>query len=143
MLLILPLRVYVSKKKVFTLNLNEYRNAHFSVLAAAKTNYSAIVMDLVQKARRRQKTKRRYKKARLHFVYYHGSAGAIDVSNPCSIIDKFATDALVKAQLLSDDNVGVIDRVNYAFGGIDRDNPRCELTVEEVFDDRDISDADS
>ena len=51
------------------------------------------------------------------------------MSNPCSIIDKFTCDALVKAGVLEDDSSKQIKKVIYKYGGIDKDNPRCELEI--------------
>ena len=51
------------------------------------------------------------------------------MSNPCSIIDKFTCDALVKAGVLEDDSSKQIKQIIYKYGGIDKDNPRCELEI--------------
>ena len=50
-------------------------------------------------------------------------------TNPCSIIDKFTCDALVKAEIIEDDSFKQIKKVSYIFGGVDKHNPRCELTI--------------
>jgi hypothetical protein len=65
----------------------------------------------------------------LTYTYYAKSKRRIDVSNPCSIIDKFACDALVKAEILEDDSFKQIKEVVYRFGGVDKENPRCELVI--------------
>ena len=126
MMLNLPLSVPV-KGETFTLNLNKYRNAHFRVLAAAKENYTAIVTDLVQ-----LQPRCRFEKAELEYVYFHPSNRRVDVSNPCSVIDKFTCDALVKCGVISDDNCLIIPTIRYSFGGVDKNNPRCELLIKEM-----------
>lgn len=65
----------------------------------------------------------------LTYTYYAKTKRRLDVSNPCSIIDKFTCDALVKANVLKDDSFKQIKEVIYKFGGIDKDNPRCELVI--------------
>ena len=65
----------------------------------------------------------------LTYTYYARSKRRLDVSNPCSIIDKFACDALVKADILEDDSFNQIKQVVYKFGGVDKNNPRCELVI--------------
>ena len=116
----LPLDVYYSKKKKFILNLNNYRNAHYRVLALAKKIYSE---DLVTKI---QDLPRFSDPVRLTYIYYARSNRRLDISNPCSVIDKFACDALVKARIIEDDNFNQIKEVVYKFGGVDKDDPRCE-----------------
>jgi hypothetical protein len=43
LILNLPLRVPVSKKRDFAINLNEYRNAHFLVLNKAKIVFKSLI----------------------------------------------------------------------------------------------------
>ena len=127
MLILLPLRVQIGRNEDFILNLNNYRNAHYRVLSKAKTNYTADILWRLQ-----GKAKLHFKRARLDYVYYHGSKHGVDVSNPCSIIDKFTCDALVKHGVFTDDTADIVCGVSYSFGGIDKANPRCELTITAV-----------
>ena len=94
----LPLDVYYSKKKKFILNLNNYRNAHYRVLSTAKKIYSE---DLVEKI---QDLPKFSEPVRLTYTYYARSNRRLDISNPCSVIDKFACDDLVKAGIIQDDD---------------------------------------
>jgi|TARA_R100000081_G_C4806459_1_gene167870 Holliday junction resolvase RusA-like endonuclease len=125
MMIELPLDVYYSKNKKFILNLNNYRNAHYRVLANAKKIYSENLVDRISYPM--------YEKpVRLVYTYYAKTKRRLDVSNPCSIIDKFTCDALVKAKVLEDDSFEQIKEVIYKFGGIDKDRPRCVLEIEEM-----------
>jgi Holliday junction resolvase RusA-like endonuclease len=125
MIIELPLDVYYSKNKKFILNLNNYRNAHYRVLANAKKIYSENLVDRISYPM--------YEKpVRLVYTYYAKTKRRLDVSNPCSIIDKFTCDALVKAKVLEDDSFEQIKEVIYKFGGIDKDRPRCVLEIEEM-----------
>lgn len=45
--------------------------------------------------------------------------------------DKYATDAIVEYGLISDDNVKVLKKVTYLFGGFS-DDPRAEVTMREM-----------
>tara|TARA_R100000541_G_scaffold56081_1_gene65309 strand:- start:448 stop:696 length:249 start_codon:yes stop_codon:yes gene_type:complete len=65
----------------------------------------------------------------LTYTYYAKTKRRIDISNPCSIIDKFTCDALVKAGILKDDSFKQVNKVVYKFGGLDKENPRCELLI--------------
>tara|TARA_R100000458_G_C8259183_1_gene234859 strand:+ start:1175 stop:1555 length:381 start_codon:yes stop_codon:yes gene_type:complete len=122
--IILPLDVYYSKKKKFILNLNNYRNAHYRVLALAKKIYSENLVTKIQDLPKFTEP------VKLTYTYYARSNRRLDISNPCSVIDKFACDALVKAQIIEDDNFNQIKEVIYKFGGVDKDDPRCELVID-------------
>ena len=119
----LPLEVYYSKKKKFILNLNNYRNAHYRVLSISKRLYSE---NLVPRLKGFDSFT---EPVSLTYTYYARSNRRLDISNPCSIIDKFACDALVKAEILEDDSFKQIKEVVYKFGGVEKDNPRCELVI--------------
>lgn len=120
----LPLRIDYGKKKVseFILNLNHYRNAHQRVLAAAKVAYTEAILPLVQHLPV-------FSTVRLVYTLYVKNAQLCDTSNPCSIIDKFFSDALVDAKKIEDDNYTIVEGVDYRFGGIDRENPRCVVSI--------------
>ena len=119
----LPIEVYYSKKKKFILNLNNYRNAHYRVLSIAKKLYTDNLIPRLEDFDSFSEP------VTLTYTYYAKSKRRIDVSNPCSIIDKFACDALVKAEILEDDSFKQIKEVVYRFGGVDKENPRCELVI--------------
>ena len=119
----LPLEVYYSKKKKFILNLNNYRNAHYRVLSTSKRLYSEQLVERIKDCPRFTEP------VKLAFTYYARSNRRLDISNPCSIIDKFTCDALVKAEILEDDSFEQIKEVVYKFGGVDKDNPRCVLEL--------------
>ena len=122
----LPLEVYYSKKKKFILNLNNYRNAHYRVLSISKRLYSENLVP------RLKGFDRFTEPVSLTYTYYARSNRRLDISNPCSIIDKFACDALVKAEILEDDSFKQIKEVVYKFGGVEKDNPRCELVISRI-----------
>ena len=119
----LQLEVHYSKKKKFILNLNNYRNAHYRVLSISKSLYSDNLVP------RLKDFDRFTEPVSLTYTYYARSNRRLDISNPCSIIDKFTCDALVKAEILEDDSFNQIKEVVYKFGGVEKDNPRCELVI--------------
>ncbi len=127
--LILPLEVFYSKKKKFILNLNNYRNAHYRVLSIAKKTYSDDRVEMIEKW---DDIPRFDNPVDLEYVYYAKSNRRVDVSNPCSIIDKFTCDALVRVGILEDDSSKQIKSITYVYGGVDKENPRCRLTIKEV-----------
>ena len=123
MLVILPLSVKQSKKKNFILNLNNYRNAHHCILSNTKLNYKELILPLIPHGYHFDKP------VKFTYTYFHGNKRRVDVSNPCSIIDKFVSDVLVDRGVLPDDNTDHLKRVEYVWGGVDKDNPRCELEI--------------
>jgi|TARA_R100001082_G_C4351920_1_gene154938 Holliday junction resolvase RusA-like endonuclease len=127
--LILPLEVFYSKKKKFILNLNNYRNAHYRVLSIAKKTYSDDLVEMIEKW---DDIPRFDNPVDLEYVYYAKSNRRVDVSNPCSIIDKFTCDALVRVGILEDDSSKQIKSITYVYGGVDKENPRCRLTIKEI-----------
>jgi len=121
----LPLEVYYTKNKKFILNLNNYRNAHYRILSNAKKIYADNLVARISHPKYKEPVV-------LTYTYYAKSKKRLDVSNPCSIIDKFTCDALVKAGVLEDDSSKQIKQVIYKYGGIDKDNPRCELVIKKI-----------
>ena len=119
----LPLKVDVSKKSSFSLNLNQYRNAHYHVLNTAKVNYSELVKKRIAHIPQ-------LKACTLKYVLYLPTNRRVDISNVCSVIDKFFCDAFVEAGKLKDDSYDFLKEVTYCFGGIDKANPRVEVLIE-------------
>jgi len=68
---------------------------------------------------------------RIHITYtvYPKTRRLCDVSNVCSIHDKFFCDALVELGKLSDDNYKYLPEVVYRFGSVDKDNPRVDILI--------------
>lgn len=120
-----PLSVEITKKKRFTLNLNNYRNASYFLLNIAKKNYKQAVLPQLKQLPH-------FNKIKLTYVFYPNSRRRYDISNVCSIVDKFFSDALVESGHLDDDNYNYLPDVLYCFGSIDKDNPRVEILIEEL-----------
>lgn len=125
----LPLHTNTTKSKTkkgkFILNLNNYRNCHFTRLNAVKIAYKNDIKGFFPAGLK-------YKKVKLIYTLYRATERLCDVSNVCSIIDKFACDVLVSLDIIEDDNFNIVKEVVYKFGGIDKSNPRCELEILEI-----------
>lgn len=115
--LISPLRT-----KEMVLNLNQYRNAHYFKLNNSKTSYKAIMKTQIEQLPV-------FNKVSITYTVFFGSKRKTDISNVCSIVDKYFCDALVELGKLPDDNYDCIKEVIYKFGGIDKNNPRVEITL--------------
>ena len=99
---IIPARLQVGKK-VFALNLNGYRNAHFQTLNNAKKNFKVLLYNTYPEILliRAQSVIVQYK------ITPHNNR-LFDTQNIVSIVDKFFLDALVEAGTIPDDNYKVV-----------------------------------
>lgn len=110
------------KDKKFILNLNNYRNAHHRILSLAKVAYSNLIKSLVPEGIQ-------VDRCRLRYIYYPKTRRRYDVSNPCSVIDKFVCDTLTELGVWPDDSSEFVRGVAYIPGEVDKENPRCELEI--------------
>ena len=130
----LPLTVTLPRKtkadKVFILNLNNYRNTHHMTLNQAKVKYKELIYELML-TRSGKYVAPILPPPPYLFTYtiFPGSMRTFDVNNVCSIIDKFAADALQELGIIKNDNFKFIPESVFKFGSVDKDNPRCELVV--------------
>lgn len=118
----LPLSIQQSKTKVFQLNLNIYRNAHYQTLNKVKVNFQEQVAPLLKNLPPLQQVS-------LSYELYPQSHRLCDVANICSVVDKFFSDALVNLGYIADDNYQHVLGVQYLFGSVDSKNPRVEVTI--------------
>ena len=133
--LTLPLYVMLPRKtmkdKRHTLNMNVHNGTCYIVRNQAKGIYHKIVKNILG-----DNSIRFNGKIQLEYIYFHGSKRKVDTNNPCSIIDKYTCDALVELGVFEDDNSSILKRTVFEWGGVDKDNPRCELTIKEFKDEK-------
>ncbi|MFA5340284.1 MAG: hypothetical protein WC332_00765 [Clostridia bacterium] len=135
MKIILPLSVTIPRKtkedRIWILNLNNYRNTHHMTLNQSKVLWKEIVNQAIPSIPIIERPE-----APFLFTYtiYASSNRKFDLANVCSIIQKFTDDALIDFGVISDDSYKVIPAIDYRFGGVDKDNPRCELTIRDLGD---------
>jgi len=135
MILKLPLKINAAKHyhapKMFSMNLNQYRNTDYKSLNIAKFNYTNRVHDIVL-ANYGVKHPT-FTKAKLIYTLYRKDKRLCDVANICSVVDKFACDALVKLLVLPEDNYNHVVRVCYNWGGfVKGEDSYVELKIIEV-----------
>lgn len=122
---IAPLRVNKTKNKLFSLNLNGYRNEHHHMLNNAKAEFKRVMTDQIKELPF-------FNKVHLTYVYYPKTRHLSDIGNVCSIVDKFFADALVELGKLPDDNYLYVPEIHFRMGCIDSLNPRVEIFIEEI-----------
>lgn len=120
-----PISVPVSKKKHFYLNLNQYRNAHFHVLSKAKNVFHDIV-----KPKLRHLPK--FERVCLTYTLFTRTEQLCDIANICCIVDKFFSDTLVSCGVIEDDNRKIVFSVVHNWGGVDKLDPRVEVSIAPV-----------
>ena len=126
MLISLPYFVLTGKKdKRFYVNLNIYRNAHHFTLNSAKVTFKEIIQDQIDRLPMLNRIK-------LHYRVFTPTNRKIDTMNVGSIADKFFCDALVESGKILDDDYNFVVYNGFEFGGIDKENPRVEVLIEET-----------
>lgn len=121
----LPFPQIKKKNKIGNLGINEYRNAYYRTLNEAKSNYAQICM-LKLREHRRKKMER----VKVTYLMHSKTKHRRDLSNFCSVVDKFFSDALVSAGIIKDDDVTTVVAVDYRFGGYGED--KFVVVIEEV-----------
>ena len=121
----LPIDIKIGRKNC-ALNLNFYRNAHYQTLNKMKVEFSKVIEPELDKLPS-------FKSVDLTYTLYPKTKRLCDISNVCSIVDKFFCDALVNKGKLPDDNYQYIKDIKYTFGSIDKDNPRVTVKIKEVL----------
>lgn len=120
-----------NKDKVFILNLNNYRNTFFRTLNTAKIKYKQTIVSQIE-------NKPRYEKAGIIYKVYKGDSRRYDIGNILSVQQKFFEDALVECGKLPDDKAQLLPLVLFCNGGIDREEPRVDITIYNLMDELDV-----
>lgn len=125
---IAPLFITLGKKKPknYWINTNNYRNWHPIVSNNIKIAFKAA-LDLSHLQPVPAPITLQYK-------FYYPDLSKRDIGNSLAIIDKFTADALTAAEIITDDNYTVVTNIIGLFGGIDKENPRCEVTIYQTKD---------
>ena len=123
--IIAPLKVKQTKKKSFILNLNVYRNAHYHTLNNTKKEYKKMVESQIKGLPMIDVP------VVITYKLFPPTRRRMDLSNVLAIHDKYFCDALVELGKLPDDTYEWIPQVVYRFGGVDRSNPRVEISIVE------------
>ena len=127
--LTVPIRLEAGlrKKKTYYLNLNSYKQWHFQVSNQLKKLFKlAVAKDILQLQPIDGKCK-------ITYTIYYPTRREFDIDNVGSVITKFTNDALVELGVLVDDNYNYVPEIVFKFGGVDKDNPRCEVILEELL----------
>ena len=121
----------VRKKRKHYLNLNIYRNMPYHLNNSLKRAMKNVVLPLIPEEFREAKIEH----FELEYILYLPNKLKRDISNVCSVIDKFACDALVEGGVIADDNYTHLKKVVYRYGGYDpKGKGYVELIMKETKD---------
>ncbi|MFA5299600.1 MAG: hypothetical protein WC389_15535 [Lutibacter sp.] len=67
----------------------------------------------------------------VRYTLYYGSNREVDLSNICCVVDKFFCDWLVSCGIIKDDCHKHIQKIEYVWGGIDK-NERVEICISSI-----------
>jgi Holliday junction resolvase RusA-like endonuclease len=111
-----------TKKKsiTFLVSQNKFRNLHFYQKNNLKKHYHKIISDM--------NLKKITGKYSVEIVYYYKNTRS-DLSNVCSLISKFALDALQENGVIEDDNLMLCIKETYIVGCKSINNPRATITL--------------
>lgn len=123
------LEIGVRKKKMHYLNLGAYRNWQFQVANQMKKMFKINIIGKVRELTPVEKP------IRATFTIYYPTRRLFDVDNIGSVVCKFTMDVLTEVGIIPDDNYQHVPEILLEFGGVDKENPRCEVTIEEMDDD--------
>ncbi len=107
------------------LSLNVYRNLNHWAKNKAKRNYAQIVCLELRPFR-----SVKFDTPVITYTLFSKTKRRRDLSNFCSIIDKFFCDALVDMNMIEDDDCTHLQEINYRFGGYGED--KVVVVVEEL-----------
>jgi hypothetical protein len=129
MILSLPLSVTIPRKtkedKVFTLNLNVYRNAHHMTMNQAKILWK----DTVERLLIGKPLDMPEPPYLFTYRVFPANNRVFDLGNVLPAVQKFTDDALQDLCIIRNDNYKFIRAVDYRFGRVDKENPRIELEI--------------
>lgn len=125
----MPLAVWLPRKTMpdrkFIINLNNYRNWQHHLNNQIKIKYKEIAAPKLEGLRFELPIK-------LTFTLWKATTRKIDRSNVLCITEKYLLDAMVECGCLVDDCDEYVYSTKYITGGIDRDNPRVDVLMQEV-----------
>lgn len=116
------------KGRDFRLNLNDYRNAHYQVLASAKRTFNYLMMKELANIRHVCK----FDCIQVDYLLYPKTKGRIDGNNIIAVVDKFFMDSLQDMGIISDDDVHHVKCYTWKYFLPDGNGPRIEAHVNNI-----------
>jgi len=124
-----PIRLRAGKterSKIYSLNLNVYRNLQFHVNNALKIKFREVCKKAISD---KYKIIPEYERVQIEYRLFLPSKRKSDIGNWGAVVQKFTEDALVNIGIIEDDHYEIVYATCYRFGGIDPKNPRCLVSI--------------
>ncbi len=102
--------IFYARNRVYNLPSNKYQKWH--TIALESIRGQKLTRDIGQ----------------IILTFFPSTKRRADLSNKTESI----MDLLVDAEILEDDNWFICSDIRMLFGGIDKENPRCEIEIEEL-----------
>lgn len=131
--LILPLYVEIPRKTMKPRKISLSRNVWDSTHHAVKTQVKHILQDIINEQLSDYSTP--LKSPISITMNYYANRTDSDLGNFCDVLKKIAQDAVVRHELIDDDNVEFITEEHAYYKGKDKKNPRIEITWSEIKND--------
>jgi len=116
----------IKKKKNIYLNYNKLNNLHYQQRNQLKQRFTVLISKELSKCPTFNK------QIKITYTVYKPTKRRYDVMNVVAVMDKFFQDVLVKNSKIQDDNYTVVPLVVGKHGGIDKENPRVDVLIEEM-----------
>lgn len=120
--LIIPRKTKEDKRVI--LNFNEYHNWYPTTRNNYKQFYTEQIGSIIRKL-----PKMSHIELIEYKVFYERNGKYPDTRNITNLVDKFFCDALVYYEIVEDDDHFTISSTKDTWGGVDKDNPRIEITI--------------
>jgi hypothetical protein len=125
----IPYPRYTKKGKTNLLSMNIFRNLHHFAANKVKQDYQEVVAAFVQKLPRFTTISVQYK------LFFKGNRKK-DINNYGFPVDKFLMDALVKADIIEDDNYLYVTKTTVEIGGFGKEvDSYVEVTIRGEIDE--------
>lgn len=118
--LVLPIWILIGKTR-YQLNLNQYRNWYYRVSNNIKVKFKKQVKDSLGFFFLGE--------VEIHYKYYAPDKRRRDLMNVIAVVDKFFQDAMTENGCIESDDTKTVVKVTSEYMGIDRENPRVEVTI--------------
>lgn len=76
----------------------------------------------------KEQCQHKFSKVEIYIVFFAETRRRFDLTNKAESI----MDLLVDAEILADDNYKVVPFLALGYGGLDQENPRAEITINEI-----------
>lgn len=126
----LPLYIEIPRKTMKARKISISRNVWDNTHHAVKTNIKHILQALIDE-QLCEYTEMLKSPISLTMNYYANRTDS-DLGNFCDVLKKIAQDAVVRNELIEDDNVTHIIEEHSYYKGIDKKNPRLEMSWCEI-----------